>query len=91
MRWIDLVSNIVKILGMYYSYNDKLEIQENFKRHVKKIEKNLQIWRIKDLSIAGKITVFKNRTTGIIENNSKFNCTRIKQNSKRFFMENSQS
>ena len=31
MRWIDLVSDIVKILGIYYSYNEKLEIQEDFK------------------------------------------------------------
>ena len=59
MRCIDLVSNIVKILGIYYSYNDKLEIQENFKGHIIKIEKFLRIWRMKDLSIAGKMIVFK--------------------------------
>ena len=59
MRCIDLVSNTVKILGLYYSYNEKLEIQENFKWHMINIEKNLQIWRKRDLSIAGKITVFK--------------------------------
>ena len=39
--------------------NDKLEIQENFKKHIIKIEKNLRIWSMIDLSIAGKITVFK--------------------------------
>ena len=38
MRCIDLVSNIVKILGIYYSYSDQLEIQENVKRHIIKIE-----------------------------------------------------
>ena len=59
MRCIDLVSNIVKILGIYYSYNEKLEIQENFKRHIIKIERFLRTWRMKGLSIAGKITVFK--------------------------------
>ena len=59
MRSIDLVSNIVKILGIYYSYNEKLEIQENFKRHFIKIKKNSRIWRMRDLSIPGKITVFK--------------------------------
>ena len=57
MRCIDLMSNIVKILGIYYSYNDKLEIQENFERHIRNIEKILRIWRMRDLSIAGKITV----------------------------------
>ena len=59
MRCIYLVSNIVKILGIYYYYNKKLEIQENFKRHIVKTKKTLQIWGIKDLSIAGKITVFQ--------------------------------
>ena len=48
MRCIDLVSNIVKILGIYFSHNEKLEIQENFKRHMIKIEKILPIWRIRD-------------------------------------------
>ena len=58
MRCIDLVSNIVKIL-LIYSYNEKLEIQENFKRHVITIEKILRIWRMIGLSTAGKFTVFK--------------------------------
>ena len=57
MRCIDLVSNIVKISGIYYSYNDELKNQENFKRHIIKIEKFLQIWRMRDLSIAGKISI----------------------------------
>ena len=57
MYW--LVSNIVKILGIYYSYNEKLEIQENFKRHIIKIEKIIRIWKMRYLWIAGKITVFK--------------------------------
>ena len=50
--------NVVKILGIYYSYNEKLEIQKKFTRHTK-IEKFLGIWRMRDLSIASKITVFK--------------------------------
>ena len=59
MRCIDLVSNTIKILRIYFSYNEKLEIQENFEKHIIKIEKILWIWRMRDLTIAGKITVFK--------------------------------
>ena len=59
MRCIDLVSNIVKILGIYYSYNEKLETHANFKMHIIKIKKILRIWRMRDLSIACKITIFK--------------------------------
>ena len=94
MRCIDIVFNIVKILGIYYSYNNKLEIQENFKMHIIKIEEILRIGRMRDLSIVGKITVFKtlaiskNSTFCISVNNSKFNYTRIKENSKRSYMDN---
>ena len=59
MRCINLVSNLVKILGIYYYYNEKLKIQENFKRHIIKMKKVLQIWRVRDFSITRKITVFK--------------------------------
>ena len=48
-RCIDIVSNIVKILEIYCCYNEKLELQESFKRHVIKIEKFLRIWRLRDL------------------------------------------
>ena len=90
MRCIDIVFNIVKILGIYYSYNNKLEIQENFKRHIIKIEEILRIGRMRDLSIVGKITlaISKNSTFCISVNNSKFNYTRIKENSKRSYMDN---
>ena len=54
------MSNIVNILGIYYSYNEKLEIKENFKRHIINIEKILPIWRMRDLSIAGENYCLKN-------------------------------
>ena len=59
MRCTDLASNIDKILAIYYSCNDKLEIQKNFKRYIIKIEKTLRIRRMRDLSIAGNVTAFK--------------------------------
>ena len=59
MTCFDLVSNIVKILAIYYSYNGMLKTHENFKSHILKMEKILRIWRIRDLSIAGKVTGFK--------------------------------
>ena len=97
MGCIDIMSDIVKRLGIYYSYNEKLEIQENFKRHSRNIKKFLRIWRMRDLSIACKITVIKTVAIlkivhlALVKTNSKFNYTRIKQNSKRIYMENSQS
>ena len=59
MRCIDLVSNIVKIVGIYYTYNDKLEIQETFKRDITKTEKILRIWRIRDLTVFKTLAISK--------------------------------
>ena len=48
----------MKILGVYYSYDENLENQENFINLVLKIEKLLRLWGVRNLSSAGKITVF---------------------------------
>ena len=37
MECIDLTSDVIKILGIYFSYNKKLE-QENFFYHIVKIQ-----------------------------------------------------
>ena len=52
---------------MHFSYNKKLETEENFIRHVRKIEKVL-LWRMQTLIVEGKITIFKTlATTKIIQ------------------------
>ena len=47
-----------KILEVYYSHDKNLENQKNFINLVLKIEKLLRLWRMRNLSNAGKITVF---------------------------------
>ena len=59
MECIDLTKNSVKILGIHFSYNKKIENEENFIKIIKKIENVLKIWRIRNLTIQGKITIFK--------------------------------
>ena len=59
MECIDLMFNAIKILGVYYSYDKSLENQKNFINLVLKIEKLLRLWMMRNLSIAGKITVYK--------------------------------
>ena len=49
----------MKILGIHFSYNKKLETEENFIRHIRKIEKVLKLWRMRNLTLEGKITIFK--------------------------------
>ena len=59
MECTDLTNNSVKILGIHFSYNKKIEIEENFIKLIKKIENVLKIWRIRNLTVQGKITIFK--------------------------------
>ena len=54
MECIDLTKISVKILGIPFSDNKKIEIEDNLQ-----LENVLKIWRIKILTVQGKITIFK--------------------------------
>ena len=56
---INQMSNAIKILGVYYLYHKNFENQEHFINGFLKIERLLRLWRMRNLSIAGKITIFK--------------------------------
>ena len=47
------------ILGLHFSYNKKLRDEKNFVSHIKSIENLLKIWKMRTLSIEGKINIFK--------------------------------
>ena len=51
--------NLLKTLGIHFSYDKKIENEENFIKLIKKIENVLQIWRIRNLTVQGQITIFK--------------------------------
>ena len=59
MDCVDLTKKTKKVLEIHSSYNKKLETEENFIRHVRKIEKVLKLWRMRNLTPKGKITIFK--------------------------------
>ena len=60
MRWVSLHKDTIKILGIHYSYNKQLH--NDFKKCIAKIENVLKLWRARNLSLEGKITVFKSLT-----------------------------
>ena len=59
---MELCGDTVQILGIYYSYNKLLKNDENFKKCIAIIENVLKLWRARNLSLEGKITVFKSLT-----------------------------
>ena len=59
MRCVNLHEDTIEILGIYYSYNKQLENDKNYKKSIAKIENMLKMWRARNLSLEGKITVFR--------------------------------
>ena len=59
MKSINLKCDFIKILGVCYSYNKEIENEKNFMNRIKKIQNILKIWRMKDLTLEGKVTIFK--------------------------------
>ena len=55
MEFVTLKNNTFKTLGIHFSYNKGLENDENYRRYIIKIEKLLKLWRMRQLTIEGKI------------------------------------
>ena len=58
LKFINLMNETVKIIGCHFSYNRTLQQENHFKRHISKIENVLKVWRIRHLTLEGKINVF---------------------------------
>ena len=68
MECVNLKNNPIKILGIHLSYNRRLENDENYRRYIIKIVetveieillKLLKLCTIRQLTIEGKILIFK--------------------------------
>ena len=59
MDCTNLTKDFIKILGIYFSYNKKLEQEKNFLSHIVKIQNILKLWKQRNLTIEGRIIVFK--------------------------------
>ena len=59
MKSIDLTSDSIKILGTHFSYNENIKNERNFVKIVSDIQKILKLWNQRNLSIEGRIVIFK--------------------------------
>ena len=55
---INLTKNAIKILGMYFSYERNIQLENNFKKIISKIENVLKIWRLRNLTLEDKIPTY---------------------------------
>ena len=66
MECANLNNAVVNILGICYCYDKKLENENNFLNHVIKLQNVLNMWKMRNLSLLCKISIFKTFTFSII-------------------------
>ena len=57
--WVSLTYGSIRVLGNFISYNDLIAHQLNFLNIIPTVKDLLGIWKQRNLTIAGKIQVFK--------------------------------
>ena len=57
MQKVDLTKDAIKVLGIYFSYNINLMNHKNYYKTITSIHGILKLWRMRNLSIEGKIAV----------------------------------
>ena len=58
LKSINLTTDTIKILGVHFSYNCTLKVQNNFLDTVKSIQQVLRLWNSRLLSLEGRIIIF---------------------------------
>ena len=56
LKW---VSSPTRILGIYFSYDEKGNNEMNFNLKIDKLQTNLDIWKSRDLTLFGKVMIIK--------------------------------
>ena len=59
MTCIDLCNDTIKITGIHFSYNKEKRNEKIFLESITKIQNVLKVWRMRRLTLEGKIIVFK--------------------------------
>ena len=56
---IDLTKEAIKILGVSFFHDKNLQLEKNFRKTILSIERILKMWRRRNVTIEGKIIIFK--------------------------------
>ena len=59
MKRIDLTEKAITILGVLLSYDKNLQLENNFRKTILNIKRILKMWRLRNLTLEGKIIIFK--------------------------------
>ena len=91
MKCTDLINETIKVLGAYFSYNQKIKDDKNF-YNISNIQGVLNLWRMINLTLEGRIVIFKtfailNSLSSSFNQNPPPSCQRVGENTKIFSLE----
>ena len=49
----------MKFLGIFITYDVQLLVEKNFKQRLEKVKNTINSWKIRELSIYGKVNIIK--------------------------------
>ena len=58
IKCVNLRNESIKILGVHFSYNKQIILETFFTDVVQKIENVVSVWRWRNLTLSGEITIF---------------------------------
>ena len=59
LNLVDLTVDAINMLGVHFSHNKKAQIRKNFFVTIRDIQKVLRVWNLRNLSLEGRILIFK--------------------------------
>ena len=59
IKCIDSTKDAINMLGIFFSYNQNIELEQNFKKPIVGIKKVLRMWHWRNLILEDKIINFK--------------------------------
>ena len=62
IKCIDLTEEVIRVLGVFFSYDKICSCKTTLEKTILNIEKILKMWRQRNLTLEGKIIIFKTLT-----------------------------
>ena len=59
IKYINLTKQVIKILGVFFSYVKNFQLENNFRKTMLNIERILKMWRRRNVTLEGNIIIFK--------------------------------
>ena len=72
------MKDTIKILGVYFTYNDSQRKKLNFDEILRSIKEKLQMWKWRDLTILGRIQIVKTFVSPIFIYRASLICVQIR-------------